>query len=387
MQLMARGQWMAFVDLLLPASALTFLLPINPSISSIPAVVWVLIQLTFAPRERRWAAWPMMFVLMLISRSWWLNEMSHPVSFQDGLIFAAALLAGACVSQKRWPSLLISLLLISSAPMLLRETMWFRPWIPNPLAGLNQSAYLLGLISLVAAAWCWSLATRSVFKYLIFGFAAINFFLVWQIGSRASILSVPLSISIVWSLQRLQIQNLCRNTLLLFGLAFSALLAKQTLSPSKYLLPGLDVSSDMGRLEIWRCYVSIPFSGNNRFLYGIGFDRASEFCRDPIQGGVAEHAHNLYFQLFASSGILGLAGLMLLLVLLGSSWRDVGDQLDPLVSRAGHLMLTYTLIQGCFDLSLLHWPVTLVLTGLLLGIPLGTSRPAWSKSSVCNRGV
>ena len=86
-----------------------------------------------------------------------------------------------------------------------------------------------------------------------------------------------------------------------------------------------------------------------RFLYGIGFDRANEFCRDPIQGGVAEHAHNLYLQLFASSGILGLFGLVLVLLLLGSSWKDAREQLDPLTSRAGQLMLAYTLIQGCFD--------------------------------------
>ena len=51
----------------------------------------------------------------------------------------------------------------------------------------------------------------------------------------------------------------------------------------------------------------------------------------------------------------------------------------PLVDRrslAGQLALLYTLIQGLFDLSLLHWPVTVVLTGVLLGIPL-----SWHRSS------
>ena len=77
---------MVLLDLLLPAAVLIFLLPINPSISSIPAVFWVLLQLIVAPGDRRWAAWPMAFALLLFSRSWWLNEMPHPVSAEDGVL-------------------------------------------------------------------------------------------------------------------------------------------------------------------------------------------------------------------------------------------------------------------------------------------------------------
>ena len=145
---------------------------------------------------------------------------------------------------------------------------------------------------------------------------------------------------------------------------------KQLLRPSSAGIPGIDLSSDSGRLAIARCYSAIPFSGNNRFLYGIGFDRSDEFCRDPIQGGVAEHAHNLYLQLFANTGVLGLFGLVVLLALLVQAWRSAALEMDPFPRVAGQLVLPYTLIQGFVDLSLLHWPVTLILTGVLLGIPL-----------------
>ena len=98
MQLTHKTQSMVWVDLLLPAAVLVFLLPIHPSISSIPAVVWLLLQLIVASRDRRWAAWPMAFALLLFSRSWWLNEMPHPVAAQDGLLLVAGLhfLAAIC---------------------------------------------------------------------------------------------------------------------------------------------------------------------------------------------------------------------------------------------------------------------------------------------------
>ena len=395
MQLIRSAKGMVLVDLLLPAAVLIFLLPINPSISSIPAVLWVLLQLTFAPKDRRWAAWPMVFVLLLFSRSWWLNEMPHPVAAQDGVLLIGALMAGACVSANRWitllrlPLLVLPVLLFQLGPSplialgdhLLRQG---SNWTPNYWAGVNQGAYLLGLLLLIAIAWLWRLQQPRWERLTALIAVALAALMVWQTGSRAASLAAALSVSLIWLRQQASKIILWRSVALLGLGSAMALLVKQLLSPSSVGIPGVDLSSDAGRLAIARCYSAIPFSGNNRFLYGIGFERADQFCRDPIQGGVAEHAHNLYLQLFASSGILGLFGLVLLLFLLGCSWRDAGHQLDPLTSRAGQLMLAYTLIQGCFDLSLLHWPVTLVVTGLALGIPLSVSRSAWAKSPVRN---
>ena len=387
---------MVWVDLLLPAAVLVFLLPLHPSISSIPAVVWLLLQLIVAPVDRRWAAWPMAFALLLFSRSWWLNEMPHPVAAQDGLLLVAGLMASACVPSKRWPGLLrlwllplaVLLVQLGNSPLFPDHLVRVgRHWTPNHWAGANQGAYLLGLLLLIAVAWLWRLRQprwECVTAVIAVVVAAV---MVWQTGSRAALLAAALSISLIWLREQASKTILWRSVALLGLGSAMTLLAKQLLSPSSAGIPGVDLSSDAGRLAIARCYSAIPFSGNNRFLYGIGFDRANEFCRDPIQGGVAEHAHNLYLQLFASSGVLGLFGLVLLLVLLGLSWRDAGEQLDPLTSRAGQLMLAYTLIQGCLDLSLLHWPVTLVVTGLALGIPLSASRATWSPSSVPNREV
>jgi len=375
MRLITKTQWMVLVDLLLPAAALTFLLPINPSISSIPSVLWVLLQLTFAPNDRRWAAWPMVFVLLLFSRSWWLHEMPHPGAAQDGLLLVGALMASACLPATRWPWLLRLPLLV--LPVLLFE-MGSKPWTPNPLAGVNQGGFVLGVIFLVALAWFWQ-TKQSQWQRLLAGSATVLAgLMVWQTGSRAAVVATVVSAALVWIKEGSCVRVIWKRGLLLMGFGVVALVAKQLLRPSSTGIPGLHLTSDSGRLALAQCYAALPFSGNNRFIYGIGFDRAGQFCADPIRhgmgismhGGVADHSHNMFLQLFASTGVLGLFGFLLLLAMLFQAWHISSSVMDAYPRQVGQMVLVYTLIQGCLDLSILHWPVTLVLSGVLLGIPL-----------------
>ena len=362
---------MVVLDLLLPVAALLFLLPLNPVFSSLPAVVWVVGQLALAPAERRWAAWPLLFVLLLYSRSWWLNQMPHPVAAQDGLLLVGVLLAAACVSPQRWQLLLRLPLLV--LPVLLFQ-LGAKPWTPNPLAGANQGGYVLGLILLLAFAWFWQ-ENQHQWQRLMAGAAmALAGVMVWQTGSRAALVAAALAAALLWIQQGALLRSIWKRGVLLSGLGVATLAVKQLLRPSSTGIPGIDLSSDTGRIAIARCYSAIPFSGNNRFLYGIGFDRSGEFCSDPIHGGVADHAHNVYLQLFASTGVLGMVGLVLLLALLVLAWCSAAPGMDAFPRVAGQLVLLYTLIQGFLDLSLLHWPVTLVFTGVLLGIPLSWHR-------------
>ena len=198
--------------------------------------------------------------------------------------------------------------------------------------------------------------------------------MVWQTGSRAAFVAAVVSVALLWIQQGVGFGSVCKRGLLLLGLGAAAVAAKQLLRPSSTGIPGIDLSSDTGRLAIAQCYSAIPFSGNNRFVYGIGFSRAGEFCSDPIHGGVADHAHNIYLQLFASTGVFGLVGLVLLLVLLVQAWHSAAAEMDPFPRAAGQMTLIYTLTQGVLDLSVLHWPITLILTGLMIGIPLSTGR-------------
>jgi len=384
MSLNVFGRWLLLFDLLLPIAVLLFLVPVYPGISSIPVVLWVVIQLLMAPRRQRWAAWPMVFILLLYSRSWWLHEMPHPAAPQDGVLFVSALFAGATVTEQRWARLLRLLLLpliplifqLGSTPLLtdplVREG---RPWTPNYLAGTNQGAYVLGLLFLIAFAWLLKEAQPPYQKLIAAASSALAAVMVWQTGSRAALVTALVAIALIWIKERAHKGKVLRDVMLLVSLGATMLLVKQMVRPSSFGFPGIDVSSDSGRLAIARCYAAIPFSGNNRFLWGVGFDRPEHFCRDPVHGGVAEHAHNLYLQLFANTGSLGLLGLGLVFILILIAWRRTNPLLDPLVCRGGQFSLVYCSIQGLLDVSVLHWPLTLVVSGLLVAIPLAVTCP------------
>lgn len=55
-------------DLLLPLGLGLFLMPLDPRISSLPLMLWILVQLLGASEQRRWALWPLLALLLLNTR-------------------------------------------------------------------------------------------------------------------------------------------------------------------------------------------------------------------------------------------------------------------------------------------------------------------------------
>jgi hypothetical protein len=69
--------------------------------------------------------------------------------------------------------------------------------------------------------------------------------------------------------------------------------------------------SDMHRLHLLRCYFSIPFSGHNRLVHGMGFTRASQtLCQNIglIKG--SSHAHNIFAQVAADNGLFAMLAIL-----------------------------------------------------------------------------
>lgn len=355
------------IDLLLPAAIILFLMPTNPVISSVPASAWVMLQLALAPAEKRWALWPMAFVILATARTWWLHEMHNPASSEDILLVVASFLAASWVSASRW-ILLLKMLLIPLP--LIAINLGSQPWAVNSFNGRNSNAYLIGLVAVISICMLFN-QHRSKMDYVIPLIASIlSIFLLWQSQSRAGMIATAAAIGIVKLKDEYFRGRFLKASTITAAAGVAILISLRFMRPSSIInAAGIDFKSDLGRLQIQNCYINLPFSGNNRFLYGIGFEHKDKFCKDEMIAGVLEHAHNIYIQAWANTGIIGLIGMLLFLALLVTQWRKKNKYLNPILSRAGLALLIYVLLQGAFDATIIYWPVTQVFTGILLAIP------------------
>ena len=355
------------IDLLLPAAIILFLMPTNPVISSVPASAWVMLQLALAPAEKRWALWPMAFVILATARTWWLHEMHNPASSEDILLVVASFLAASWVSANRW-ILLLKMLLIPLP--LIAINLGSQPWTVNSFTGRNSNAYLIGLVAVISICMLFN-QHRSKIDYVIPLIASIlSIFLLWQAQSRAGMIATAAAIGIVKLKDEYFRGRFLKASTITAAAGVAILISLRFMRPSSIInAAGIDFKSDLGRLQIQNCYINLPFSGNNRFLYGIGFEHKDKFCKDEMITGVLEHAHNIYIQVWANTGIIGLIGMLLFLALLISQWRKKDKYLNPILSRAGLALLIYVLLQGAFDATIIYWQVTQVFTGILLAIP------------------
>lgn len=355
------------IDLLLPAAIILFLMPTNPVISSVPASAWVMLQLALAPAEKRWALWPMAFVILATARTWWLHEMHNPASSEDILLVVASFLAASWVSASRW-ILLLKMLLIPLP--LIAINLGSQPWTVNSFTGRNSNAYLIGLVAVISICMLFN-QHRSKIDYVIPLIASIlSIFLLWQAQSRAGMIATAAAIGIVKLKDEYFRGRFLKASTITAAAGVAILISLRFMRPSSIInAAGIDFKSDLGRLQIQNCYINLPFSGNNRFLYGIGFEHKDKFCKDEMITGVLEHAHNIYIQVWANTGIIGLIGMLLFLALLVTQWRKKNKYLNPILSRDGLALLIYVLLQGAFDATIIYWPVTQVFTGILLAIP------------------
>jgi len=355
------------IDLLLPAAIILFLMPTNPVISSVPASAWVMLQLALAPAEKRWALWPMAFVILATARTWWLHEMHNPASSEDILLVVASFLAASWVSASRW-ILLLKMLLIPLP--LVAINLGSQPWNVNSFTGRNSNAYLIGLVAVISICMLFN-QHRSKIDYVIPFIASIlSIFLLLQAQSRAGMIATAAAIGIVKLKDEYFRGRFLKASTITAAAGVAILISLRFMRPSSIInAAGIDFKSDLGRLQIQNCYINLPFSGNNRFLYGIGFEHKDKFCKDEMITGVLEHAHNIYIQVWANTGIIGLIGMLLFLALLIAQWRKKDKYLNPILSRAGLALLIYVLLQGAFDATIIYWQVTQVFTGILLAIP------------------
>ena len=353
------------VDLLLPCSMALFLLPFDPRLSTLPIATWLIIQLIIADHSSRLLQWSWLALLLLSLREWWFNNPPHPASIIDGLLLISAIVAASTVAPERWDRL-IALPAIGFLPLIFIISS--KPWTPNPFVGANQAAYLFGLCVSILSVWLVDGPRRSLDYLIRFFLGLLAFVFLWQTGSRAALISSSVAFLVTIAIHKLSKQSFWRSFGIMFVAASFVYLLRVFFS-SDSSLPGLKAGSDLGRLLAFQCFAGLPFTGNNRLLYGGGFDRVAELCQVDFQGLTLDHAHNLYLQIWASTGLLGSLGFGLLVYLLVKQYNSIEHRINIQLRMCWLACLVYTVSQGFFDLSLLHWPVTLIYTGILLGLP------------------
>lgn len=362
------------IDFLLPVSITLFLLPgLDPGLSTIPVFLWLCLNFLFVKRSMRFLALPLAFVLLFSAHSLFGNLPPHPIAISDALLFAVALGSSAFVNTDRWQRIFI-LLPLSLLPSLPWVTS--RPWIPNELAGVNQNAYLIGLASLSAFSLLFVNLKSQWFRWIGVGFLLISFSLLWMTGSRAALVSVAVSMY-AGLINRFGFRSRVIKFLTI-GVAFVllALLTRTLYLYSNYPSGASPFfGSELGRLQALKCFLKLPFSNEGNFVYGSGFGSLKELCSSPVKilSTSPDHAHNLYVQVWAGSGVMGLIAVGLVAYVMCSTYRDLPKSANSLIASTWVMFLFYIGISGIFDLSYAHWPVTVFWSGLFLGMPFSGS--------------
>ena len=355
-------------DFLLVGAVSCLLVPINSIYSTILSVVWLVVRCLFCPPSFQRFLWPLAFILLFFSRTWLLNEMPHPASAEDAILLCSALILASTFVAKRMERLFLVLPL--SLPIAF-VGISAKPWAPNPFVGANQGAYIVGILALICGCCLASGGLLSKWLKIIYAvLLSMSLVMIWHTGSRAALLGSVGAALFVLFLRSIQNRAVMKKLFLALGVLLMTYLVKLFL-PSTSGIPGLKPGSDAGRIFIAQCYSGLPFTGHNRLIYGLGFDRPKELCQQLFAGKPFDHAHNIYLQAWANVGVLGLVAIIILGLLLWGSWSKVSfhDFQNLFVMNVGLSSSIYIFILGFLDASLIHWPALLVFSGLFLATP------------------
>ena len=135
-----------------------------------------------------------------------------------------------------------------------------------------------------------------------------------------------------------------------------------------------NLENDSSRLRVYQCYLGLPFTGNNRFIWGIGYGNAMKRgCGAPEIGRSLSHSHNLLLQVWAETGI---SGALFALGSLGWILARIVVNTRGVVSGSARLMLFgssayvfYLLLFNMIELGMVKVPLLMFLFGLFLAAP------------------
>jgi O-antigen ligase len=185
--------------------------------------------------------------------------------------------------------------------------------------GISRFATLALILTICS--WYLLLLSRSLLTRSL-GLAGVisGYILCLGSGSRTSVVAAPMAAALAWVVLRLKGRS--RKLKLLAALLPIAIplawgLWWFVLSPEA----ARNRISDYNRMAATRCWLSIMFSGDDRFLFGIGYgsEKPNQICYHipDFRGelGTIGHAHSTFAQMGGQHGILGILALLILVTL------------------------------------------------------------------------
>ena len=369
-----------------------------------PAFLTLLIWLIFR-LIRQLSRYPLSLVFLLLlgaqAGQFVLERDLQPSSSSDPLVIALGCVAMLGRSAQQWRSTLCWLALC-----LLPLSIWASGQdlslpLDLPVGGLNRLGFLLGLLQLSA----WAATWMSSSWWLRCGFGSLVVLALpmsFHNGSRVALWAPLLSLLLSGCIMLLFLQPQpglgrlwsfllrCRRSLLV-GVLIIACSGGMLVAWHWYLSPAssgqLNGLSDRGRIETASCWARQPFRrGGEKLLLGLGYNEAVQKRCTAKQLSALQamqrpeglpHAHNLFAQIFAENGLLGLASLALVLwLLLQRLWLVVGRELMLGSAGLGLLyslpLLLYFLMNGFVS----SFQLFLMSNQLLIGLGIASLWPS-----------
>jgi len=354
--------------------------------------IWLAIETLRLTSALPWS-WGALAILALNVRGIVLEDGPTPVSHMDYVLIIIAFLVGFGRSAQRWrrTAALVSgaclLGVLLNAEVIIDFAWWAIEYQAHSLTK-NQTALLAGVGALcgVMAAL---LGRRQVRWWLpMLPCIAASMILARATTSRAALGLVPLALLLAALLiNRHRLSPAARRGLglaaVLVPLSLLAIVLVVEISAPGSLLGWFNnlygaenIANDIGRFRVWGCYLGLPFMGENRFIYGVGFQNSWQlFCTPEVTGRFLTHSHNLLLQIWAENGVVPLALVVFFLVLMirrvlrntaHSPQPGRGQEMGRALAFSSTALFLYLLGFHMVELGMMKVPILTALFGYFL---------------------
>ena len=237
--------------------------------------------------------------------------------------------------------------------------------------------YDYGMIALSLLVLCYGLFLKNKYSYFVILLSLINIFLIIQHGSRGAWLGLPIAFLVIFYLYgkdylKKLIFISCSCTILLLATLFLIPNAPvqnrlQDFHHDKQkIVQQHDFNSSIGtRLSLWH-FSFEKFKESP--LLGVGFVQfREEVCQLHQQNKIGEctlHAHNVFLQILATQGIVGLFGILFLMLFPLAHFiktiYNVSNHELRLLCSAGISFIVYLILCSLTDFYFLLQPQTML---------------------------